>query len=88
MKRFTRQPQLYASAELQSTVPKLSPPVAFDADNRALLRQVIDYCRQMLLQSPEALDHQKRRGIGSEDAIRQFKLGYANRTLGLRLRTA
>ncbi len=69
----------------QSTVPKLPPPVAFDADERALLLQVIDYYHQTLLQSPEALDYLKRRGIGSEEAIRHFKFGYANRTLGLRL---
>lgn len=69
----------------RSTVPKLPPPVAFDADDRALLLQVIDYYHQTLLQSPEALDYLKKRGIGSEEAIRHFKLGYANRTLGLRL---
>jgi DNA primase catalytic core len=69
----------------RSTVPKLPPPVAFDADDRALLLQVIDYYHQTLLQSPEALDYLKKRGIGSDEAIRHFKLGYANRTLGLRL---
>ncbi|MGH8178554.1 MAG: CHC2 zinc finger domain-containing protein [Steroidobacter sp.] len=69
----------------QSSVPKLPPPVAFDADDRALLLQVIDYYHQTLLQSPEALDYLKKRGIVSEEAIRHFKLGYANRTLGLRL---
>ena len=69
----------------RSTVPKLPPPVAFDADDRALLLQVIDYYHQTLLQSPEALDYLKKRGIGSEEAICHFKLGYANRTLGLRL---
>ena len=47
--------------------------------------QVIEYYHQSLLQSPEALDYLKRRGIGSEEAIRTFKLGFANRTLGYRL---
>ena len=38
-----------------------------------------------LLGSPEALEYLQRRGIGSAEAIRTFKLGYANRTLGYRL---
>jgi DNA primase catalytic core len=69
----------------RSTVPKLPAPVAVDADDRALLLQVIEYYHQTLLQSPEALEYLKQRGIGSQEAIRHFKLGYANRTLGLRL---
>ena len=36
-------------------------------------------------QSPEALDYLNRRGIGSDEAIKTFKLGFANRTLGYRL---
>jgi DNA primase len=75
------QPDAPVQLVKRSTVPKLPPPVAFDADDRALLLQVIDYYHQTLLQSPEALDYLKKRGIGSEEAIRHFKLGYANRTL-------
>jgi DNA primase len=82
------QPLAAASSSLptkHSTVPKLPAPVQFDADDRALLLQVIEYYHQTLLQSPEALEYLKKRAIGSEDAIRHFKLGFANRTLGLRL---
>ena len=39
----------------QSTVPKLPAPLAFDADDQALLNQVIDYYHQTLRTSPEAL---------------------------------
>ena len=46
---------------------------------------MIEYYHETLLNSPEALDYLKRRGIGSEEAIKTFKLGYANRTLGYRL---
>jgi DNA primase len=68
-----------------STVPKLAAPIAFDADDRALLVQVIDYYHDTLKQSPEALAYLESRGIAAADAIERFKLGYANRTLGLRL---
>jgi DNA primase catalytic core len=68
-----------------ATVPKLPTPVAFDADDQALLDQVIDYYHATLKQSPEALAYLEKRGIGSAEAIDTFKLGYANRTLGLRL---
>ncbi len=69
----------------QSTVRKLPAPVSADADDHALLAQVIDYYHATLKQSPEALAYLDQRGIRSEDAIDRFKLGFANRTLGLRL---
>ena len=64
---------------------KLPTPIERDAEDARLLLQVIDYYHETLLASPEALDYLKRRGIGSEEAIKTFKLGYANRTLGYRL---
>jgi len=69
----------------QSTVPKLPAPVALDADDQALLNQVIDYYHATLKQSPEALAYLKSRGLDHPELIERFKLGYANRTLGLRL---
>ena len=68
-----------------TTVPKLPPPVAFDVDDQTLLRQVIDYYHERLKQTPAALDYLKKRGLGSEEAMAAFKLGFADRTLGLRL---
>jgi DNA primase len=68
-----------------STVKKLPMPIAPDAEDAKLLAQVIEYYHETLLGSPEALDYLKRRGIGSEEAINTFKLGFANRTLGYRL---
>jgi DNA primase catalytic core len=68
-----------------STVKKLTMSIAADAEDAKLLSQVIEYYHETLLGSPEALDYLKRRGIGSEDAITTFKLGFANRTLGYRL---
>jgi len=69
----------------ESRVRHLPPPVAFDADDQALLRQVIDYYHETLKTSPEALDYLKARGIAHPEAIERFKLGYANRTLGYSL---
>ena len=69
----------------RSSVRVLPPPVALDADDRALLLQVVDYYHQSLKQSPEALAYLQSRGLNHPELIEHFKLGYANRTLGLRL---
>jgi DNA primase catalytic core len=69
----------------QSTVKKLPMPIEREADDAKLLGQVIEYYHQTLLQNREALEYLQRRGIGSEEAIRTFKLGMADRTLGYRL---
>lgn len=69
----------------QATVRKLAAPVAADADDAELLAQVIGYYHDTLKQSPEALAYLEQRGIRNEGAIDRFKLGFANRTLGLRL---
>ncbi len=66
----------------QSTVPKLPPPVAREADDRALLLQVVGYYSEALKQSPEALRYLSSRGLQSSEIIDRFKLGFANRTLG------
>jgi DNA primase catalytic core len=69
----------------RSTVPKLAPPVRLDADDQALLAQAIDYYHERLKVSPEALVYLERRGLKDETIIERFKLGFADRTLGLRL---
>jgi DNA primase len=74
-----------AAPPTKSTVKKLPTALARDVEDARLLVQVIDYYHQSLLQSPEALDYLKQRGIASEEAIRTFKIGFANRTLGYRL---
>ena len=69
----------------KSTVPKLPPPVEREADDRALLLQVVDYYNDALKQSPEAMKYLEGRGLMSSEIIDRFKLGFANRTLGYRL---
>jgi DNA primase len=66
-------------------VRSLPPPVAFDADDQALLAQTIGYYHETLKQSPEALAYLQARGLDHPELVAHFKLGYANRTPGLRL---
>ncbi|MFO0467490.1 MAG: CHC2 zinc finger domain-containing protein, partial [bacterium] len=80
---------LQANAPLLSTptrtAPKLPSPVELTADASSALSQVARYYHQTLQKSPEALAYLEARGISSTAAIARFRLGYANRTLGLRL---
>jgi DNA primase len=69
----------------KATVPKLAAPVSVSADDQTLLREVVDYYHDTLQQSPEALAYLDSRGLNDPELIAHFKLGYANRTLGLRL---
>jgi DNA primase catalytic core len=69
----------------KSTVPKLSPPISRDADDRLLLLQVTDYYNEALKQSPEAMKYLESRGLKSSEMVERFRLGFANRTLGYRL---
>ncbi len=68
-----------------STVPKLSAPVSRDADDRALLLQVVSYYNETLKTTPEALKYLEARGLKSSEMLDRFQLGFANRTLGYRL---
>ncbi len=69
----------------RTTVRSLPPPVTLDADDRALLVQVVGYYHQSLKDSPEALAYLQSRGLAHPELVDHFQLGYANRTLGLRL---
>lgn len=68
----------------KATTQKLDTPFASDRGDQPLLNQVIDYYHATLKQNPDALAYCQKRGITGE-AIDQFKLGVANRTLGYRL---
>ena len=69
----------------QSRARRLPSPLGLDADDQALLNQVTAYYHETLKASPAALEYLKRRGIDHPEALSTFKLGYADRTLGLRL---
>lgn len=73
------------AAPKRSSVRRLPTPVQQTAADGELLGQVVDYYHRVLKESPEALEFLRRRGIDHPEALSTFKLGYANRTLGLRL---
>lgn len=54
-------------------------------DDAVLLDRIIGFYHRTLLVAPEALDYLRRRGLDHPELIETFRLGYANRTLGLRL---
>lgn len=74
-----------ASSPVRATVRKLAAPVAFDADDAALLGQVVDYYHETLKASAEGLEYLRSRGLDHPELIERFRLGLADRTLGLRL---
>jgi DNA primase (bacterial type) len=77
--------ELDAGTKKVNSVPKLKSPLASKADNQTALNQVIDYYHESLKQTPEALSYLDSRGLNHPELIDTFKLGFANRTLGLRL---
>ena len=69
----------------RSSVRRLPAPVSLDADDQALLRQVMDFYHETLKSTREAQAYLESRGLRSSEMLSHFKLGYANRTLGYRL---
>jgi len=69
----------------QSTVRKLPPPVRVEAGDGELLQQIVGFYQETLRESPEALRYLETRGLKSAEMVERFRLGFANRTLGLRL---
>jgi len=69
----------------RSTVRALPAPVAFDADDQALLNQTVDYYHERLLATSEASAYLLARGLNHPELLSTFRLGLADRTLGLRL---
>ncbi len=64
---------------------RLASPVSLDEDDAAVLGRVVDYYHACLKRSPAALAYLEKRGIADPAAIDAFKLGFSDRTLGLRL---
>ena len=69
----------------KSTITKLASPLSEDTDQQTALQQVIAFYHQSLKENGEVQDYLKQRGLDSVELINHFKLGYANRTLGLHL---
>jgi DNA primase catalytic core len=77
---FTAQPM-----QKQSTVPRLPCPLDPAADDATLFRQVTGYYHERLKLSAPARAYLAGRGLDSDELIDHFQLGFADRTLGLRL---
>ena len=68
----------------KTTAQKLTSSLAADllaADAHQALSEVIEFYHQTLLENDEALAYLEKRGLNDEALIKEFKLGYANRTL-------
>ncbi len=63
---------------------KLATLAERGVEDTELLGRVVELYHAALGESPEALEYVRARGISAE-AVRHFRLGYANRTLGYRL---
>jgi DNA primase len=77
-------PAIATDGKRYTTVRRLASPIEQSADEQAALRQVVDYYHGQLEQNPDALSYLQTRGI-TREAVQAFRLGFADRTLGLRL---
>ncbi len=77
---FTAQP-----LQKQSTVPRLPCPLDPAADDVTLFRQVTGYYHERLKLSAPARAYLAGRGLDSKELIARFQIGFADRSLGLRL---
>ncbi|MCH7725024.1 MAG: toprim domain-containing protein [Planctomycetes bacterium] len=76
---------LAAKGKSAQTTRRLESPIEAAAENRQLLLQITDYYHSRLKQSPDALAYLQKRGITDHEALERFKIGFSDRTLGLRL---
>ena len=71
-----------------STVPKLEAPLDFAADDAALMKQIVDYYHERLMNAATgapAREYLARRGLDDEATLKRLRIGFADRSLGLRL---
>ena len=80
--RADSRPQLAAAPEADRDVSRRSRQAETDD---ALMLRVVEYYHERLKQTPAALDYLRGRGLYHEEAMERFQLGFADRTLGLRL---
>ena len=66
----------------KSTTVKLPPLAERSIDDQRLLESVVEHYHETLKQTPEAQQYLARRGLQSAEMMEQFRLGFANRTLG------
>lgn len=69
----------------QASVPRLPCPLDAAAEDATLFGQVTGYYHERLKQSAPARAYLASRGLDSDELITRFQIGFADRTLGLRL---
>jgi DNA primase catalytic core len=69
----------------KATVPRLPCPLDAEADDPTLFGQVVNYYHERLKQTPAARAYLASRGLDHDELIDQFQIGFADRSLGLRL---
>jgi len=77
--------KLAAGGTKANNVRRLESPIGATAADHELLGQIADYYHARLKESPDALSYLQKRLITDPEAIERFKLGFSDRTLGLRL---
>ncbi|AXR62011.1 CHC2 zinc finger domain-containing protein [Leptospira mayottensis] len=70
---------------LEGTTRKIPSTEGLTGEEKDLIFQVISYYQTTLRQTPHALEYLKERGLGSEEAITKFKIGYSDGSLSLTL---
>lgn len=69
----------------RTTVAKLDCPLDPEADDGTLLDQVTGYYHDRLFLETPGQDYLASRGLDDEELVKRFRIGFADRTLGLRL---
>ncbi len=69
----------------KSTTVKLPLLAERTIDDKRLLETVVQHYHETLKQTPEAQQYLVKRGLQSSEMVEQFRLGFANRTLGYHL---
>lgn len=69
----------------RTSVRALAAPVSLDADDQRVLDEAIGYYHQRMQDVPEARTYLAARGLDHPQVVEHFKLGVADRSLGLRL---
>ncbi|MFC1499186.1 toprim domain-containing protein, partial [Verrucomicrobiota bacterium] len=69
----------------RATVRRLENPFQAEVKDPELFSQVVDFYHERLTNTEAPKKYLQKRGLYHEEAIEHFKLGYGDRTLGLRL---
>ncbi len=79
---FVRAPR---ALRTRSTVRRLDCPLDEGASDPELLEQASDYCHERLMGNGAVLERLEELRLGNEEALRKFRIGFADRSLGLRI---